>query len=96
MLPPLTPLVDCYQENDTIVFRVQCIKLYYNLLIVAIAGAGTVVTGQPYMSGDASLSNMCGMIFAEVYRKDGGWKFRALGNPESADSFVEILKKYTH
>ena len=48
------------------------------------------------MSGDATYNNMCGMVFAEVYRKDSGWKFRALGNAEASDSFVEILRGYTH
>lgn len=48
------------------------------------------------MSGDATYNSMCGMVFAEVYRKDGGWKFRALGNAEPTDNFVEILKKYTY
>jgi tellurium resistance protein TerD len=48
------------------------------------------------MSGDATYNNMCGMVFAEVYRKDNGWKFRALGNAEASDSFVEILRPYTY
>jgi tellurium resistance protein TerD len=34
------------------------------------------------------------MIFAEVYRREGTWKFRALGEPQATDNFVEILKKY--
>lgn len=48
------------------------------------------------LSGDSTMNGMCSMIFAEVYRKDGGWKFRALGNPDPADSFVEILKRYVN
>jgi tellurium resistance protein TerD len=48
------------------------------------------------LSGDATYNNMCSMIFAEVYRKDGTWKFRALGDPQPADSFVEILKSYVY
>ncbi len=48
------------------------------------------------MSGDATYNNMCGMVFAEVYRKDNGWKFRALGNAEPSDSFVDILRGYTY
>ena len=46
------------------------------------------------LSGDASLNGVCGMIFAEVYRREGTWKFRALGEPQTTDNFVEILKKY--
>ena len=48
------------------------------------------------LSGDASLNGMCTMVFAEAYRKDGGWKFRALGEPHQTDSFAEILKKYVY
>ncbi|MDB5150260.1 MAG: TerD family protein, partial [Mucilaginibacter sp.] len=32
--------------------------------------------------------------FAEVYRKDGTWKFRAIGDPHSTDSLSELLKGY--
>ncbi len=46
------------------------------------------------LSGDASYNGMCSMVFSEVYRKDGTWKFRALGEPHQTDSFVDILKKY--
>lgn len=48
------------------------------------------------LSGDATYNNMCSMVFAEVYRKDGTWKFRAIGDPYRTDSFVEILKKYSN
>lgn len=48
------------------------------------------------LSGNDAYNNMCSMVFAEVYRKDGTWKFRALGDPNQADSFVEILKNYVY
>jgi tellurium resistance protein TerD len=48
------------------------------------------------LSGDATYNGMRSMVFAEVYRKDDTWKFRALGDPHPADSFVEILKGYTY
>jgi tellurium resistance protein TerD len=48
------------------------------------------------LSGDDTYNGMCSLVFAEVYRKDGGWKFRALGNPGQADSFVETLKNYVY
>lgn len=48
------------------------------------------------LSGDASMNGMCSMVFAEAYRKDDGWKFRAIGEPHQTDSFVEILKKYVY
>lgn len=47
------------------------------------------------LSGDSTYNGMCSMVFAEVYRKDGTWKFRAIGDPYHYDNFVEILKKYT-
>ena len=34
------------------------------------------------------------MVFGEVYRKDGGWKFRAIGDAHPFDSFVDLLKKH--
>ena len=48
------------------------------------------------LSGDATYNGMCSMVFAEVYRKEGTWKFRAIGDPYKYDSFVEILKKYSN
>jgi len=46
------------------------------------------------LSGDATYSNKRSLIFAELYRKDGGWKLRAIGEPLETDNFIEILKKY--
>lgn len=46
------------------------------------------------MSNDASFSDKCAMIFAEVYRKGDEWKFRAIGEPKETDMFVEIMKQY--
>lgn len=48
------------------------------------------------LSGDSAYNGMCAMVFAEVYRKDATWKFRALGEPYPTDSFVEILKKHVY
>jgi stress response protein SCP2 len=47
------------------------------------------------LSGDATYNGMCSMTFAEVYRKDGTWKFRAIGEPHTTDTFVDILASYT-
>jgi tellurium resistance protein TerD len=46
------------------------------------------------LSGDANFNQKRSLEFAEVYRKDGGWKFRALGIPHDSDSFAEILRSY--
>lgn len=48
------------------------------------------------LSGDSTYNSMCSMVFAEVYRKDGTWKFRAIGDPYKFDNFIEILKKYAN
>ncbi len=47
------------------------------------------------LSGDANFAQKRSVVFAEIYRRDGGWKFRALGDPHATDSFAEILKSYT-
>jgi stress response protein SCP2 len=46
------------------------------------------------LSGEASYNQKRSVVFAELYRRDGGWKFRALGNPYDSDSFVDILRNY--
>lgn len=48
------------------------------------------------LSGDSTYNGMCSMTFAEIYRKDGAWKFRAIGIPHQSDSFVDELKKLTY
>ena len=48
------------------------------------------------LSNNPEFEGMRSMIFGEVYRHIGVWKFRALGNPESTDNFMEILKRYNH
>lgn len=44
------------------------------------------------MSGNATYNGMCSMVFAEAYRKESTWKFRALGEPQSTDNFIDILQ----
>ena len=48
------------------------------------------------LSGDSTYNGMCSMTFAEIYRKDGTWKFRAIGEPHQSDSFVDELKKLVY
>ena len=43
---------------------------------------------------DAASTGRCMMVFGEVYRKDGGWKFRALGDAHPFDSFIPLLKQH--
>ncbi len=69
----------------------QHFSMIDNAFIRAVDAKGKEIAKYS-LSGDPSLSGMCCMEFAEMYRKDGSWKFRAIGNPSPTDSFVEILK----
>jgi tellurium resistance protein TerD len=73
----------------------QHFSMVENAFIRAVDSRGKEITRYS-LSGDASLNGMCTMVFAEAYRKDGGWKFRALGEPHQTDSFAEILKNYVY
>ena len=72
----------------------QHFSMVENAFIRAVDAKGKEITKYS-LSGDSSLNGMCTIVFAEVYRKDNGWKFRAIGEPHQTDSFVEILKKYS-
>ena len=65
-----------------------------SILVISFFDAKGKEIAKFNLSGDATLSGMCSMIFAEAYRREGTWKFRALGEPQATDNFVEILKKY--
>ena len=73
----------------------QHFSMVENAFIRAVDAKGIEITKYS-LSGDATLNGMCSMVFAEAYRKDSEWKFRALGNPHPTDNFVEILKDYTY
>lgn len=46
------------------------------------------------LSNEPSYQGACTMVFGEVYRHGGGWKFRAIGDAHPFDSFVHLLKKH--
>jgi stress response protein SCP2 len=46
------------------------------------------------LSSESAYDGQCTMIFGEVYRREGGWKFRALGDAHPYDNFVHLLKSY--
>jgi len=50
--------------------------------------------GRYDISGGSSLANKHSFVFAEVYRKDGGWKFRALGEAHETDNLMKIAENY--
>lgn len=66
-----------------------------NAFIRAVDARGKEITKYS-LSGDASMNGMCSMTFAEAYRHNGDWKFRALGQPHHTDNFIEILKNYVY
>jgi len=65
-----------------------------NAFIRAVDNNGKEIT-RFSLSGDASFNGMCSITFAEAYRKEGSWKFRAIGEPHPTDSFTDILTQYT-
>lgn len=71
----------------------QHFGLVENAFIRAVDAKGIEIA-KFNISGDSSYNNMCSMIFAEIYRKNGEWKFRAIGQPEKTDSFVNLLERY--
>jgi tellurium resistance protein TerD len=73
----------------------QHFSMVENAFIRAVDAKGKEITKYS-LSGDASLNGMCSMIFAEAYRHNDGWKFRAIGEPFQTDNFVDILKKYSN
>lgn len=84
-------VVSIYQGNK----NNQHFGMIENAFIRAIDKNGKEITRYS-LSGDASFNGMCSMVFAEIYRHNNEWKFRALGEPYQTDSFTEILKKYIY
>ncbi len=46
------------------------------------------------LADDGSFGEARTLVFGEFYRKDGGWKFRALGEGHPADNFLKVLKNH--
>ncbi|WP_294318310.1 TerD family protein [uncultured Chryseobacterium sp.] len=66
-----------------------------NAFIRAVDARGKEIT-KFSLSGDESMNGMCSMVFAEAYRHNGDWKFRAIGEPHRTDNFIEVLVPYTY
>lgn len=47
------------------------------------------------LSGTGQYEQQRSLLFAELVRESGGWKFNAIGKSSPSDSFVEWLKQYT-
>ncbi len=83
-------VVSIYHGNQ----NEQHFSMVENAFIRAVDGKGKEIA-RFSLSGNAAYNGMCSMVFAEAYRKEGSWKFRAIGEPYQTDNFVDILKKYT-
>ena len=81
-------LVTIYQGQQ----NGQHFGMVENAFIRAVDAAGKEIA-RYNLSGDATYNDMCSLTFAEAYRKDGSWKFRAIGEPHRSDSFLPILQK---
>jgi stress response protein SCP2 len=46
------------------------------------------------LSGGAGYEDQRSMLFAELVREAGGWRFRAIGDTSGSDTLVEWLKRY--
>jgi stress response protein SCP2 len=46
------------------------------------------------LADDTAYTGMCSMIFGELYRKDDGWKFRAVGDAFPEDSLIPLLRRH--
>jgi stress response protein SCP2 len=46
------------------------------------------------LSGGEAFSQYRSLLFAELVRESGDWKFNAIGSPDASDSFVTWLKHY--
>lgn len=46
------------------------------------------------LGNEPAYNNMCTVVFGEVRRQGGGWKFEAVGDAHATDSFVAILRQH--
>lgn len=70
----------------------QHFGLVENAFIRAVDARGKEIA--KYSLSGASYNGMCSMTFAEIYRKDNSWKFRAIGEPDGSDAFLDVLRRY--
>lgn len=95
-------LRDMGQHYDKIIFAVniyqgqqrnQHFGEVENAFVRAVDGRGQEIARYS-LSNDPEYNNMRGMFFAECYRKDGGWKFRAIGESVASDQLGQMLQRY--
>ena len=64
-----------------------------NAFIRAVDNKGKEMTRFD-LSGGAAFAQYRSLLFAELVREAGGWKFNAIGSPDPSDTFVTWLKQY--
>jgi len=84
-------IVSIYQGSQ----NRQHFGMIENAFIRAVDAKGKEIT-KFSLSGDSGLNGMCSMTFAELYRHNGDWKFRAVGAPHHTDNFIDVLAPYTY
>lgn len=84
-------VVSIYQGNE----NRQHFGMIENAFIRAVDANGKEIT-KFSLSGDAGLNGMCSVTFAELYRHNDDWKFRATGEPHRTDNFIDVLASYTY
>ncbi len=98
----IVKLNDLPQEFAKVVFVVQIYSgvtrnqsfgKVKNAFIRAVDGKGREMVRFD-LSGGAAFETCRSMLFAELVRENGGWKFEAIGAPSPSDSFVDWLKKF--
>ena len=95
----LSRLDDCYQKIVVLVSiykgieRGQDFGQVENAFIRAVDAKGQEILRYD-LSNEEKYVGMCSMVFGEFYRRNGGWKFRAIGTPYQTDSFVTIMREH--
>ena len=95
----LDKLAPCYDKIVFLVSIYQGIQKHQdfgqveNAFIRAVDARGREMLRYD-LSKDEQFNKKCSMIFGEFYRRNGGWKFRAIGTPYQTDSFVDILRDH--
>lgn len=64
-----------------------------NAFIRAVDARGREMVRFDLVGGQAQRNDRS-MLFAELSRESGGWKFNAIGDYMESDSFVDLLKRY--
>ena len=72
--------------------RKQHFGMIENAFIRAVDAKGVEIARFD-LSGQET-ANKCTVTFAEVYRKNEDWKFRAIGETHETDLFIKLLKQY--